>query len=144
MFTASRIFLKLLEYFLSYFKVSPQAQHHFSWITPLCKSYVAFHKPCIHKRAAYALCRLHVARIWCTVNSFSTNLRRAKDTLCMERTPGISSSLCVCAKYRHILVRGEWYVNHLRMAQRRFAVLSTHKCIWFANSSARSCILGFK
>ncbi len=61
------------------------------------------------------------------------NLRRAKDTRCMERTPGTSSSLCVCAKNRQILVCGEWYANRLQMAQHRFAVPSTHMHIWFEN-----------
>ncbi len=61
----------------------------------------------------------------------------------MERTPGASSSLCVCAKNRHILVHGEWYVNRSRMGQHRFAIPSTHTRIWFANHSAHSCIRGF-
>ncbi len=51
----------------------------------------------------------------------------------MERTPGTSSSLCVRAKNWQISVRVKWYANRLQMAQRRFAVPSTHTCIWFAN-----------
>ncbi len=58
----------------------------------------------------------------------------------MERTPGACSSLRVHAKNGQILVRGEWYANRLRMAQRRFAVPSTHTSIWFANHLARSGI----
>ncbi len=42
-----------------------------------------------------------------TVNSFFANLRRAKDDRCIERTTGTSSSLCVYAKNRQILVHGE-------------------------------------
>ncbi len=44
-----------------------------------------------------------------------------------------SSSLCVRAKNQQISVCGEWYANHLRMAQHRFAVPFTHTRIWFAN-----------
>ncbi len=57
----------------------------------------------------------------------------------MERTPGTSSSLCVHAKNRKILVRCERYANRLQTAQRRFAVPSTHSRIWFANRSVCSC-----
>ncbi len=52
--------------------------------------------------------------------------------------------LFVFAKTRQILVHGEWYANHSRMAQRRFAVSSTHMCIWFANHSVRSYIRGLR
>ncbi len=50
-------------------------------------------------------------RVRHVVNNFSANLRRAKNTRCMERTPGASSSLCVRAKNRQILVLGKWYAN---------------------------------
>ncbi len=83
-------------------------------------------KLCIHERAAYSLCHLCVVCKRGKVNYFSANLRRAKDTWCMERTPGASSSLCVRAKNRQILVCGECYANRSRMAQRRFAVRSTN------------------
>ncbi len=58
----------------------------------------------------------------------------------MERTPGASSSLCVHTKNQQILVCGEQYVNCSQMAQRRFAVLSTHTHLWFANHLVCSCI----
>ncbi len=61
----------------------------------------------------------------------------------MERTTGTSSSLCVCAKNWQILVHGEWYANCLRMVWHRFAVPSTHTCIWFVDNPVRSCIRGF-
>ncbi len=48
---------------------------------------------------------------------------------------GASSSLCVRAKNQQILVRDECYANRLQMAQRRFAVPSTHMRIWFASDS---------
>ncbi len=54
---------------------------------------------------------------------------------CMERTPSVSSFLCIRAKNRQISVRGEWYANCLRTAQCRFAVPSTHTRIRFANHS---------
>ncbi len=62
------------------------------------------------------------------------NLRWAKDTRCMERTPGTSSSLCVRTKNWQISDHGEWYANCSWTAQCRFAVLSTHTRIWFASS----------
>ncbi len=64
----------------------------------------------------------------------------------MERTTGTSSSLCVLAKNREILFRSERYANYSRMVQRRFAVPSTHRRIWFANCSSglqiirRACV----
>ncbi len=61
----------------------------------------------------------------------------------MERTHGASGSLCVCTKNQKILVRGEWYANCLQMVQRRFAVPSTHTCIWFASglqTIRRACV----
>ncbi len=48
-----------------------------------------------------------------------------------QRTPGASSSLCVCAKNWQISVRGEWYANCFRTALHRFAVPSTHTRIWW-------------
>ncbi len=92
-------------------------------------------KLCIHERATYALRHLHAVRKQRAVNELSTNLRRANDTRCMERTPGASSFLRVRAKNWQILVLGKCYVNRLRMAQCRFAVPSTHTCIWFTSSS---------
>ncbi len=71
-------------------------------------------------------------------------MKRAKDTRCMERTPGASSSLCFRAQNWQISVHGERYVNRLRTTQRRFAVPFTQTHVWFANHSARSCIRGFK
>ncbi len=62
----------------------------------------------------------------------------------MERTPGASSSLCVRAKNRQILVRGERYGNRSHMAQCTFAVPSTHMRIWFVNHSAHLCIRGLR
>ncbi len=53
------------------------------------------------------------------------------------------SSLCVRAKNRQISVCGERCANRSQMAQRRFAVPSTHMCIWFANHSACLCIRDF-
>ncbi len=35
-------------------------------------------------------------------------------------------------------------MNHLRMAQRRFAVPSTHMRIWFANHSPHLCMRGYR
>ncbi len=71
--------------------------------------WVKWKRKASYKRA----CRLHAAHKQRTVNSFSVNLRRAKDTQSMERTPGTSSSLCVHAKNRQILVvvNGMWIVH---------------------------------
>ncbi len=66
---------------------------------------------------------------------------------------GASSSFCVCAKIRQILVRSEQYVNHLRMAQhstslqfrphiRTFGSRTVRER--FDNHSARLCIRGFR
>ncbi len=96
-------------------------------------------KLCIHECATYALLCSRAVRKWLTVNWFSTNLMRAKDTQCMERIPGASSFLCVRAKNRQISVHGERYANLLRMAQHRFAVLSTHARTWFTNHSQAVC-----
>ncbi len=69
----------------------------------------------------------------CTVNSFSTNLRRAKDIRCVQ----FSLILFMYAqKNRQLLVRDKQCANHSQMAQRRFAVPSTHTRIWFANHLA--------
>ncbi len=95
-------------------------------------------KLCIHKHAAYALRHSRAACIWHAFNKFSVNLRRAKNTRCMERTPGASNSLCVCTKNRQISVRCEWHVNHSRMVH-RFAVWSTHLHVWFMNRSLAVC-----
>ncbi len=48
-------------------------------------------------------------------------------------------SLCVRPKNRRISVCSEQYVNHPQMVQRRFAVPSTHTCIWFANRLRAIC-----
>ncbi len=45
------------------------------------------------------------------------------------------NSLCACAKKQQILVRGKLYANHSQMAQRMFAVPSTHTRILFVNCS---------
>ncbi len=57
----------------------------------------------------------------------------------MERTTDASSSLCVCGKNQHILVRGEWHANHSQMAQHRFVVHSTQTHIWFVNRLRAVC-----
>ncbi len=63
------------------------------------------------------------------------NLRRAKDTRHMQRTPGASNSLYVRAKTQQISVHSEWYAHRLQTPQHRFTVPSTHTRIWFANHS---------
>ncbi len=51
---------------------------------------------------------------------------------------GASSSLCVRAKNRQILVRGKQYANRSQMVQHRFTVPSTHTRIWSTNRFASS------
>ncbi len=100
-----------------------------------CCGHLISVKPCKLECAAYMLCRSCAAHSWHMVNSFSVNLRWAKATRCMERTPGASSSLCICEKNRQILVHGKQYANCSQMALHRFAVPSTYTRIWFANRS---------
>ncbi len=107
---------------------------------PLTRSLIRPLKSCTHECAAYALRHSCAVHIWGMVNKFSANLRRAKDTRCMKRTPGAYSSLCVWEKNQQILVRGEQYANHSQMVQHRFAVPSTHTHIWFTNHSTCLCI----
>ncbi len=78
-------------------------------------------------------CAIRVRRI------FGARLINFPQTWGKQRTPGSSGSLCVRAKNRQISVRSEWYANHSRMVQCMFAVLSTHKRIWFANCSRVVC-----
>ncbi len=103
-------------------------------------------KPCIHKHAAYVLHCLcaHVR---------GARLINFPQIWGEQRTPGTwkghlvhpVSSLCVCAKNQQISVHGEWYANHSRIAQRRFAVSSTHMRIWFfAKHLVGSCIRGLR
>ncbi len=50
-------------------------------------------------------------------------------------------SLCICLKNQQISVCDKRYANRPQMAQRRFAVPSTHTRIWFANCLRAVCKL---
>ncbi len=107
------------------------------------ETFVSGIKLCTHEHAAYALHHLYVACKRRMVINFSP-------TWGEQRIPGAWKGhracpvLFVFAQKTQILIHGEQYANYSWMAQRRFAVPSTHMHIWFANHSVRSCIQGFR
>ncbi len=92
-----------------------------------------FVKFCIHERATYtrAVWVKRVSGAW--LINFPRTWGKEKNTQCMERTPGASSSLRILAKNRQISIYSEWYGNRLWTKHHRFADPSTHTCIWLRN-----------
>ncbi len=111
---------------------------------PLCtRSFVYTSAPLMHNVPLCTISFVYTSAplthcIICMQRISGTRLINFPRTWGEQRTPNawsrIQFSLCSC-KNRQISVRSERYAKCSQMVQHRFAILSSHMRIWFANRS---------